>query len=375
MTSLVNELREYLSRTHAYAWALATAAGKTPDEPAIVHAFLSDEMWPVLQGILRGKVVSNTQVVVRGIFTHQTPYVREVGAPRACEIADLMLVRMHLPSNPRQQASGKALLLQAKHKPKPTTEPLTDAGDVAQLQLYRDWNKFHGTSRLPTAPSDGMHSTAWNFQDPHGAYWRQTSQYLTVVKGEVYTLDDPTTPASCGVSSGPDHARLNTHHWPNGSPWTNGAILSTATAAAGVDCLDDFAATLHDFVMSMVGRNFDVGLVGATNHWSIFVAEMLEIAGMKNYKFGKKKLTRSNALSAFSTVLPMIAAQEAGDFVASNAASGFDFSNAVLDLHRRVFLANRDGQAPPFADIESPYSPGHVPILLILTHGDELVMG
>lgn len=378
MNNICDELRSYLKRTHAYAWQLA----KKPDEPAIVHAFLADAMWPVLQEILRGQVKSKTELMVRGIFTHQTPTVQEVNKAPGCEIADLMLVKMHMPTSKNQKPYGKALLLQAKHKASPHTGSLTKAGDLAQFNLYKDWNPFNGTSRLaPCPPPPAVHGIPWNLRGTDKAsVWKPTAEYLTVFKGAAFTMDANLDAQCARVDKGNDYSAFESANWPNSSPWSNGVLDARNMPSDGVACQNDFAETLWKFVEGKYGRSFNAEDPKSTDHWSIFVRTMLETSCASDYKFGKNNLPRSQTamVSSFATVLPLVAEQQVQDFLADATFDGFEFINACLARYDRSSFAhqfkdNGPGQPREPDPREVFISPprGHVPILLIVTYGEE----
>ncbi|MGK5023087.1 hypothetical protein [Janthinobacterium sp. LB2P10] len=371
MLTLTDEIRDYISRTHAYAWALAQADGKKPDEPALVHAFLADSMWPVLQSILRARAAPGSDIIVRGIFTHQTPTVREIGAKRGCELADLMLVRMHVPAGSLDPAYGKALLLQAKHKAGPFTEPLTDEGDSTQLKLYQEWEPFEGVKRLSASPPGAGAGTAWNFRDKDSPpAWPTTAQYLTVLQGQPFELSDTTQPATCAVNATLSHSQISSNKWPGNSVWANGPVPIKADVERGADCPNDFAQTLVDFVKGQCGRPFDNRPVPGSSHWSLFVAEMLRFAGLPDYTFGSKKLTRTQVVNAFCSILPMIAEQQTRDLLATGIPN-FSFTNSGISAVWQNSSSGGMAGGPREAGEPGLAVPQGIPILLVLSYGDE----
>ena len=358
-----DQIRSYLARTHAYAWFLKD----DPAEPDLVHAILAEEMWPILQLILRAQTATDTDVVVRGIFTHQTPYVKEAGKTNGCELADLMLVRIHKPlGNP---PTGKALLIQAKKTTAPKTGSLSGAGDAEQFSLYSQWNPFLGTSRLKAnPPPPAQPNENWTFRGPALASdWESTSQYATVLAGHTFKIDDKFDPATAPLMDGPDKSLKLA--WPNQSPWSNGSVREIATADNGVDCPHDFSQTLREFVEGGVGREFDPATPQGSDHWSIFVQEMLTIATEKNYRYRKiQPRTQKAHVSAFSTVLGLVAEQQVVDYINGDLNQrGFDFINESLDHIRRGGAPRQ----PPAEDSPGPPR-GHVPIPLIVTYGEAL---
>jgi hypothetical protein len=357
--TITNEIRTYLNRSHAYAWS------KTPDpgEPDLVHAFLADEMWPRLQEIMRRRVVSGTDVVLQGIFTHQTPYVKEIGQTNGCELADLMLVKIHKPV--KASPVGKALLVQLKKNELPKTGSLTAKGDSEQFRLYSAWNLFNGTSRLPQCPpSPALPMSAWNFRgNGSNSKWTSSAQYGVIFKGNAFAID----PISDNVVDGPDKHLLQ--HWPNHSAWASGALTPAGTANQGVNCCVDFAETLQAFAEGKVGRDFDPEEPIQSDHWSIFVREMLLIATLENYRY-RKTLPRSQTMhiDAFSTVLPIVAKQQVIDMLGGyTAATRFEFefiNNGLMHLN------SRNISQPP--QCEERNESGHIPILLMVTYGEDL---
>lgn len=377
MSIIHDGIRKYLARTHAYAWQLAKKSEKKkPDEPAIVHAFLADEMWPVLQDMVRANLKSQTQALVRGIFTHQTPVVQEVSKSPGCEIADLMLVRMHVPSSGAVDVKGNAVLFQAKHKLEPTTGSLCEDGDAAQFSLYKGWNSFYGTSRLPKHPPvPAINNSPWQFQGKgYDDNWIRTSQYLTVFEGEAFSLIEDFDPAVSPVADSNAHPQLVENGWPNKCPWSAGPVLPQATPSDGVECSTDFAILLADFMEGKVGRGFNTSHIASTDHWSIFVRKMLEIACLRNYKFGKARLPRTQVanISTYALVLPMVAQQEVEDYLFGPARTSFSFINNGLN-HCGPHFKSEHGipDIPGEADETALPRPGHVPILLIVTYGEE----
>lgn len=368
MKNISDEIREYLARTHAYAWSSPT----TPDEPEIVHAFLCDEMWPVFESIVQNRVISQTDIIIRGIFTHQTPTVKELNQPSGCELADLMLVRVHIPDNINIKETGRAVLMQAKHKEAPATESLNKDGDLNQFRLYQGWNNFTGIRRLSTTPGDDVGSPAWDFRGHSSEVtWRRTAEYLSVLNGRAFKLDDLTDPAFCSISPDVGNSLIKEHNWPNGTTWANGEVSKHDSAAAGVKCPNDFAETLIKFVNGNFGREFDAGLNSSKDHWSIFVAEMLSIATLQDYKFGGKRRTRVNSASILASLLPIISNYQIHQFIGDAPNADFSFINSCLTRLKKL---NTNHPRRPIDGGEPATYPifGHIPMLLMITYGEEL---
>ncbi len=183
---------------------MANLCPNPPDEPALVSAFLSNETYLGLRDILRKYVSPSTKVLVRGIFTHQTPKVLIKGKTKSVEIGDLMIVHQHF-SSPLKPASGRAILFQAKKTRTSRTGSLANGTEEIQFELYQSWPEFTGETRLDRQPDKVTPS--WNFQNPsvNAQSATEGAEYLTIFKGHAYCTPF-TNPCqwTATISNGPD---------------------------------------------------------------------------------------------------------------------------------------------------------------------------
>lgn len=379
--ALIDEIRRYTNLSHAHAWRMA--APNTPDEPALVSAFLSKEMYRGLRDSLHRHAPPSMNVLVRGVFTHQTPKVTLKGTAKSVEIGDLLLIRQHFVRDRRQPSSGKALLLQAKRNKKSKTGSLNSGNQKIQFDLYQRWPEFNGATRLDSAPYGATH---WNFQNPSvgSEPFEDAAKYSTVFNGNAYAATVAQPPWKASLTHGPAYGALVKGRFPSNCSWATGACAPPPSSAkGGVNCAEDFAQTLLNFVQGREGRSFQPGVHGGSDHWSIFVNSMLAISAKPNgdYTYSSKSQSvvagvRGRTLQFFDAVpaLFLAADEELGAWVSREKPSlhdAFAFTNDLL----RYTAPDFDEREPPSGEEPSvamsiPGS-GHVPVLLIASMGDE----
>lgn len=386
--TLQDEIRHYLNLCHGYAWSKAHPA--KPDEPALVSAFLAEEMYEGLRDILRRHVSSSTKLLVRGIFTHQTPKVLPKGKTQSVEIGDLMIVHQHIPIASSKGVSGRAMLFQAKRARTTRTGSLAKGTEAIQFGLYQSWPEFTGETRL--APRPDLATPYWNFQNLSVNTQPATdgAEYLTVFKGQAYRTPLCFPQWTATISNGPD-VRFVKKNYPNASTWSAGNCPPLpGSANNGVDCKNDFSGTFCDFLSGKKGRSFQPGLVSASSdHWSLFVNQMLAFAASPGYAY---KLANQGIASSlrgrdlnFLAVTPLLyhaSTEELTEFVATvtarTATTGFEVTNSLLDsIHWGTSLQGNDGRdfPPEYGAREASNNlpGGHVPMLLVITHGPDVL--
>lgn len=378
-----DELRIYTNLSHANAWRRAYP--EKPDEPAYVSSFISFELFRGLRKILRKFATPGTKVLVRGIFTHQTPKVKLLTKRNSVEIGDLMFVHQHFSTNPRNPGSGRALLLQAKKTLSPKTGSLAAGTQAIQFELYRDWSPFEGMSRLPKAPPGSLH---WDFKlgSPFG---RQSaaagSAYVTIFKENAYTISSASPQWAATIGNGPSRYKLIAKKYPAECTWSVGDSPAPGTSPkVGVSCPTDFGSTLSNFLMGVIGRDFTPGMLTGSDHWSIFVNMMLAESGRpsgdyiyKSSNQGVPSAVRCRNLSfvALETAFRHSLVEETDDLLESIVNStnfeGFELTNQLLLRLMNCSIYN--GEAPPNqpSDFDSNSQGGHVPLLLVTTIGDD----
>lgn len=378
---LDSDIRSYVNRTHANAWRKAKS-GSTPDEPALVSSFLSSEMYRGLRVILGNYATPGVSTLVRGIFTHQTPKVTISGAAHSTEIADLMLVHQHFAGvkGKRVATAGNALLLQAKRTPTTSTGSLASTLEALQFQLYQSWAPFvSATSRLPKAPPG---YPTWDFNLPSAGAGSATAAagYLAVFDQQAFSVPAATPQWSAPLSpSAPGHA-LMVAAYPASSTWSVGdAPAPAALPSGGMTCPTDFGSAFRQFLAGARGRPFVPGVPAPADHWSIFVNHMLrESARSTNYVYKSKNQGISGAPRgrSFMHFAERTALKHAVEEMVDSFMSGdFDYSfDEVTDLIRRIDnpLAGEGEEPPPGQPALATSDDGaHIPILLVLTVGDE----
>lgn len=383
--SLEDEIRAYVNLCHGDAWRRAGTA--KPDEPALVSSFLSKDNYRGLRSILRAHAGPSTKVLVRGIFTHQTPKVLLKGKTQSVEIGDLMLVHQHFSTDPRKPDIGRALLFQAKRTRTPHTGSLTKGTEAIQFELYQTWPEFNGATRLAHRPDASTHY--WNFNNTSVNSQPATdgADYLTIFKGHAYKTPPCVPQWKASVTNGPDFKYV-VRNYPNASTWSTGSCpATTSPAKSGVSCKSDFGAVLTDFLLGNKGRDFNPRVTTpTTDHWSLFVNQMLAISARANgdyvYTSANQGVVsgmrgRNLGFLSFVPALFHAAFEELDEFVDS-AASGFPFSDFVLTnmLLRKIesdAVLGHDGE-PPVCKHENMIEDtlgGHVPLLLVTTYGPE----
>lgn len=379
--TLIDEIRQYTNLSHAYAWKMASP--KIPDEPALVSAFLSEEMYRGLRDSLHRHASSSMTVLVNGVFTHQTPKVTLKGAAKSVEIGDLLLIRQHFERNKIQPSWGKALLLQAKRTKKSRTGSLNSGNQKIQFELYQKWPEFNGTSRLEIAPSGASY---WNFQHPSAGSIRyeDAAKYLTVFNGNAYSATAAQHPWKAKPIQGQGYSEFLKGNFPGNCAWAAGDCKPPPNCAKnGVDCTEDFAQTLLNFVLGQEGRSFQPGVIQGPDHWSIFVNRMLAISAKPNGDYTYKSQSqgvvsgvRSRTLQDLGVVpaLFLAASEELNAWMSRDIPTlqdAFAFTNDLLQYSDQLF----DEGEPPISDEPSIAMPipegGHVPLLLIATMGED----
>jgi len=380
--SLDQDVCDYVNKTHANAWRISTAGA--PNEPAFVSSFLSKEMYRGLRHVLLSHASPGTKMMVRGIFTHQTPKVKLLTQSQAVEIADLMLVHQHFSYSRRHPTSGRALLFQAKKTPVQATGSVASGTQAYQFELYRDWSPFVGTVRLAATPAINSNAP-WDFLQG-GTVSLATAtagaEYLTVFDKQAYSINQATPQWSASLQNGPAHADL-IREYTAACTWSAGvAPVPGSSASNGVSCPDNFGIVLAEFLYAQRGRSFTPGVLTGNDHWSIFVNTMLNISARPNgdYVYTCKNQgviagMRGRNL-AFMQTLPALwhSIEEELDCLLSNGPGyheAFDVTNALI---KRIFdLRTPFHKAPPPETQEAPNvaTPGHVPILIVTTIGNE----
>lgn len=372
--TLLDEVREYVNKSHANAWL--RAAGAVPDEPGLVSSFLSKEMYRGLRQSLQRHARPGTNTLVRGIFTHQTPKVRLVHRRRSVEIADLMLVHQHFSRNWRTPTSGRALLFQAKRTSTPSTGSVAAGTQATQFELYRDWAKFVGSTRLPVSPK-GFRS--WDFCA--GGRVSQANavaagEYMTVFDQHAFSVTAAIPQWAAPISCGPAHSVL-AGSYPATCTWSaGGAPLPGSSPSRGVNCPVDFGTVFTDFLGGSRGRPYIPDVSNRSDHWSIFVNKMLSISARPNgnYVYTSKKQNIASGLRGRNLIAALWHAveEEVECFLSGvdpHDGSGFAITNSLLD---RVIKSELDvpNDFPPdnlAHEFLGPPGGGHVPMLLILT--------
>lgn len=385
--SLAQELRDYTNLSHANAWRVnaAVGTGTGPDEPAYVSSLLSHELFRGMRLILRKYASPGTNVMTRGIFTHQTPKVLFGTHASSVEIGDLMFVHQHFTADPRRPVRGRALLLQAKKTLTPKTGSLASGTQAIQFELYRDWAPFNGASRLPAqAPGGGQ----WDFSSG-GPTARppanEGSAYFTVFKEEAYRTTSAVPQWTASTVLGPSHKKLKKNKYPSECAWAVGGSPRKGTIPKnGVDCPRDFGDTFSDFLLGKIGRPFTPGVASGSDHWSIFVNLMLaeSARGTGDYRYdlanqGISAAPRGRNLSfvALELALKHSRIAETDNFIDSlvdhGEFPGFEFTNHILRSMGELSDASEDGGNVIPDDVQGlVMQGGHVPVLYVATSGD-----
>ena len=387
--TLQDEIRAYVNSCHGNAWRKAHPAD--PDEPALVSAFLSKEMYRGLQKILRGHISPSTKVLVRGIFTHQTPKVLPKGKSESVEIGDLMLVHQHFSTAPGKGITGRAILFQAKKARTSRTGSLAGGTEATQFELYQSWPEFTGAKRLDKQPDAA--TPFWNFNNPSvsGQPAADGAEYLTVFKGNAYRVKRFIPQWQAPVSNGPDF-RFVKKNYPNASTWSAGSCPPPPSAAkAGVSCKTDFSDVLYDILFGLKGRSFQSGSpLPALDHWSLFVNKMLAFSLDREYVYklanqGIASSVRSRNLSVLADVPALFHAateeiEEMGEFFRAEIEqmphTEFEFMEELVRRIRSETEAkgSEEDGAPPVDEPPDGLATapiGHVPLLLVVTLGPD----
>lgn len=378
---LDNDIRNYVNRTHANAWR-NVKSGSTPDEPALVSSFLSSEMYRALRVILGNYAKPGVSTLIRGIFTHQTPKVKISGAAHSTEIADLMLVHQHFtgPKGKRVATTGNALLFQAKRAPTTSTGSLASTLEALQFQLYQSWAPFESaTGRLPKAPPG---YTEWDFNLPSagGCPAKAAAGYLAVFDQQAFSVPAATPQWSAPITpSAPGHALMVTAY-PASSTWSVGdAPAAAALPSGGMTCPLDFGTAFEQFLMGVRGRPFVPGVPSPADHWSIFVNHMLResarstsyVSKSKNQGITGAPRGRSFMHFAAATALWHAVEEVVDNFLSGTGDHSFDVANKLLRLIEDPSVSEGEGPPPDQPVLAASEEGGHIPVLLVLTVGEE----
>ncbi len=392
-----DDLRNFINLTHAYAWHQAQAAGKVPDEPGLVSAFIAKPMLDELERLVKVELGASTKVLVDGIFTHKTPTVLPTVAPNSnsVEIADLMLVRQHVNPSTGVAISGRAFLLQAKRNRLPNSGNVAAGNPFIQFNLYQNWPPFEGTTRLSQGAANGAN---WQFPNiPGNPYGR----YLAVLDGNAFvSASAPPVWQGCPTKN----AACAPYTFPAEGSWGYGNIDSLTIPAAGVDCSTDFASLLGEFIKGSAGVPFTPGLWSQTDHWSTFVTEMLGHALSANYTYLSARTGITRPERRMGRISSFVAAQPIMELLRRRYSAGFNnvlahrlweidefdwlllwrylpwlddgFSEPTRAIFQAIAREDDGGALPPEVGNEQPPDePGFPSLLSIVTIGDETPEG
>lgn len=373
--------REFINLTHAFAWHGAQTAGHAfPDEPALVSSFVEPQMLSQLEAIARAQVPQQ-HWKISSIFAHKTPTVHPHGETGPVEIADLMLVRLHI-SN-ATPARGRAFLLQAKRSPRPTTGAIPFGKPQIQFRLYQNWPIFEGTTRLPRLCCN---TQAWSFAPPPAglAYGRYLILYNEQAFCLAASLSDPPIPVSGSsfVSAG----------FPGDATWAHGLALPTAATPVRADGTEDFSVILEHFVSGNEGIPFEPGLFSTSDHWSTFVNTMLLYGTDPGYAYlaaargVTQRQPRGGVISSFPRFVAASFMLRDSPHLLGYILGAPPFSPAMRavdrDLHLLSYLAGApefnsdEPPVPPFETMRSSdEGPGTPAILLAVSAGNEVPEG
>ncbi|WP_247536797.1 hypothetical protein [Ralstonia pseudosolanacearum] len=401
--AFVDDLRDFLNLTHAYAWHCAHAAnaGSAPDEPGLVSSLIAQPMLTELEQLVKQHLQPYGQrVLLNGIFTHKTPTVlsaqvptppggsvRTHPVPNSVEIGDLLFVRQHVdPSG--KPVQGRAFLLQAKRNTTPDSGNVSTGNPRIQFDLYSAWPEFLGTTRLPKYAAG---TKPWDFpgQEEYGSY-------LAVYDGKAF---DPPASGQWTGAPPPTAAGLGTA-WSSPCSWMHGPArgMTLPLAHPVVSCPSDFAPLLADFVDGRAGIPFAPTHVqpAAADHWSIFINEMLVIAALRNYTYRsvrtnvRRARSRNGRIATLAAVLPILSLIETRHrewYWEVGPLSSPRWIDWPLDeeggaLLKDLFIAaSRYGdrhpppEGPTDDDPMPPDEPGHPTILSLITFGESVPEG
>jgi hypothetical protein len=392
-----DDLRNFINLTHAYAWHQAQAAGKVPDEPGLVSAFIAKPMLDVLESLVKAELGAGTTVLVDGIFTHKTPTVLPTVAPNSnsVEIADLMLVRQHVNPDNGVAISGRAFLLQAKRNAQPNSGNVASGNPSIQFNLYQNWPPFTGTTRISKGAANGAD---WKFpRIPGNPYGR----YLAVLDGNAFVpVGAPPVWQGCPIRN----AACAPYTFPADGSWGYGDIGPSSSASAGVDCSTDFAPLLEQFIKGTAGIPFNPGVRSQTDHWSTFVTEMLGHALSTNYTFLSTRTGIIQPARRMGRISSFIAAEPILELLRRRYSAGFSnvlarrlreidefdllppwryypwlddgFYGPARAIFRAITREDGGGTPPPeVGNDQPPDETGFPSLLSIITIGDETPEG
>lgn len=367
---------DFINLTHAYAWHQANLVKKTPDEPGLVSAYISKPMVTELERVVRQCLPHVKHFVANGIFTHKTPTVQPQGAPNSVEIGDMLFIRQHISKN--IPTIGRAFLLQAKRNVNPSSGNVASGNPKIQFDLYQNWPKFVGTSRISAGC---MGKPNWDFKPSHKG--QPFGRYLAIFDGHAF--DPPGSPiAWTGAPIPVPSVALGL--FKGNTSWGYGDVTATTNPSIGVPCGQDFADLLKKFVLGKEGAPFTPGLMSDTDHWSTFVNEMLGIAAQSNYTYLSARTgvtlpqSRNSSISAFQVAitLDLLAQRDRPRrfFLSPYLHHLFWFDPESREIERELLsLLDGDSEYPPpfrhITDFIPPDEPGHPPILSLITIGDE----
>ncbi|MDO3527685.1 hypothetical protein ACNRBH_06810 [Ralstonia pseudosolanacearum] len=405
----VDDLRDFLNLTHAYAWHCAHAAnaGSAPDEPGLVSSLIARPMLKELERLVKQHLQpSGQRVLLNGIFTHKTPTVlsaqvptppggnvRTHPVPNSVEIGDLLFVRQHVdPSG--KPVQGRAFLLQAKRNTTPDSGNVSTGNPRIQFDLYSAWPEFLGATRLR---SHAAGTTAWNFPATSTHPGPQAyGRYLAVYDGKAF---DPPASGQWTGAPPPTAAGLGTA-WSSRCSWMHGPArgMTLPLAYPVVPCPSDFAPLLADFVDGRAGIPFIPTHVqpATADHWSIFINEMLAIAALPNYTYRsvrtnvRRARSRNGRIATLATVLPILGLietrhrewnWEAGPLGTPRWIDWSLTDEGLALLEDLLTAASRygDKHPPPEGPTDDghmpPDEPGHPTVVSLITFGESVPEG
>lgn len=383
-----DELRDFINLSHAYAWHCA--AGGKPDEPGLVSALIAPVMIKELKRIIaknEPKFASDPlPPLLNGIFTHKTPLVQPKKETRAVEIADLMLVRQHWnTASGKVIRTGRAVLLQAKRNSVPTSGDVSTGNPRIQYNLYANWPEFEGRRRLRQF---AISPDPWNFPSLDSDCY---GKYIAIFDGDAF--DYPASsgyPSWTGAPTGKFTPAVGAYT--SGTSWGLGDINPTYASPSGVPCRQDFAEVLELFIRGGYGASFTPG--GTSDHWSIFVNEMLLTAAEPGYTYLSKRTgittpQSRNGRISFESALTMLGLLHHDIGLSPWLQSFFSRESDHLDElkryssilhllqehadHSRIASSGRGSNRddPPDRLVDSPEDFGHPAILSLITFGPE----
>lgn len=390
--TLSDDLRHWINLSHAQAWAASVsspAVYKTPDEPGLVAALLGSDIQNGLEAELKKALGPTANVQVDSVFTHKTPLVKPNGKTPV-EIGDLLLIRQHFVTGPTPSAQGMAVLLQAKKNSKPSSGNVSSGKENIQFELYRDWPTFHGETRLARTPDAHPKAKPWDFKEPHRK--NKFGQYLAIFDQAAHDFTPPTTLGAATTA-------FTASSYPP-TAWSSGLVMPPP-GPLEVNCPDDFAHTLAEFLRGNVGEPFAPGSIGGTDHWSRFINTMLGEAAKTSYSFVSRRTNITTAtprgarictLMAMEPLVKLAIIQEIQSYLPRHDGSGlpnfmdephffynasrrpgfiYDLREMSETLRQLIGAIDTPPNNPEDSVRRADDNDGHVPILSIATSGPQ----